>query len=429
MTKEDIIKPENLVAKKPTLMNDNPMHYCPGCSHGVVHKLIAEVIEEMGMEDKAIGISPVGCAVFIYNYIDIDWQEAAHGRAPALATAIKRLWPDRLVFSYQGDGDLACIGTAETIHALNRGENITIIFINNAIYGMTGGQMAPTTLVGMKTSTSPYGRDVHLHGYPLKIADIAAQLEGTAYVTRQSVETVPAIRKAKKAIRKAFENSMAGKGSNLVEIVSTCNSGWKMSPEKSNKWMQENMFPFYPLGDLKEEIIIAGFGGQGVLSMGKILAYSGLMEGKEVTWMPAYGPEQRGGTANVTVIVSDEKISSPILSKYDAAIILNQPSLEKFENKVKPGGVLIYDGYGIINPPTRKDIHVYRIDAMDAANEMKNAKAFNMIVLGGLLKIAPIVTLDNVIKGLKKTLPERHHHLIPMNEEAIKRGMELIKEV
>ena len=231
MTKEDIIKPENLVAKKPTLMNDNPMHYCPGCSHGVVHKLIAEVIEEMGLEDKAIGISPVGCAVFIYNYIDIDWQEA----------------------TYQGDGDLACIGTAETIHALNRGENITIIFINNAIYGMTGGQMAPTTLVGMKTSTSPYGRDVHLHGYPLKMADIAAQLEGTAYVTRQSVDTVPAIRKAKKAIRKAFENSMAGKGSNLVEIVSTCNSGWKMSPEKSNKWMQEHMFPFYPLGDLKDK--------------------------------------------------------------------------------------------------------------------------------------------------------------------------------
>ena len=170
---------------------------------------------------------------------------------------------------------------------------------------------------------------------------------------------------------------------------------------------------------MKEEIIIAGFGGQGVLSMGKILAYSGLMEGKEVTWMPAYGPEQRGGTANVTVIVSDDKISSPILSKYDAAIILNQPSLEKFESKVKPGGILIYDGYGIINPPTRKD----------AANEMNNAKAFNMIVLGGLLKLRPIVTLENVIKGLKKTLPERHHHLIPMNEEAIKKGMELIREV
>ena len=252
MTKEDIIKPENLVAKKPTLMNDNPMHYCPGCSHGVVHKLIAEVIEEMGLEDKAIGISPVGCAVFIYNYIDIDWQEAAHGRAPALATAIKRLWPDRLVFTYQGDGDLACIGTAETIHALNRGENITIIFINNAIYGMTGGQMAPTTLMGMKTATCPYGREADIHGYPLNITQIASTLEGTSYVTRQAVYSVPAIRKAKKAIRKAFENSMRGEGSSLVEIVSTCNAGWKMSPEKANQWMEENMFKSYPLGDLKD---------------------------------------------------------------------------------------------------------------------------------------------------------------------------------
>lgn len=178
---------------------------------------------------------------------------------------------------------------------------------------------------------------------------------------------------------------------------------------------------------MTKEIIIAGFGGQGVLSMGKILAYSGLMEGKEVSWMPAYGPEQRGGTANVTVIISDERISSPILSKYDVAIILNQPSLEKFENKVKPGGILIYDGYGIIQPPTRQDIRIYRIDAMDAANEMSNSKAFNMIVLGGLLKVEPMVSLENVIKGLKKTLPERHHHLIPMNEEAIKRGMELIQ--
>ena len=171
MDKSDIIKPENLVYKKPKLMNDNPMHYCPGCSHGVVHKLIAEVIEEMGMEHKSVGVSPVGCAVFIYNYLDIDWEEAAHGRAPAVATAIKRLWPDRLVFSYQGDGDLAAIGTAETIHALNRGENITIIFINNAIYGMTGGQMAPTTLVGMKTATCPYGRDPKIQGYPLKITE------------------------------------------------------------------------------------------------------------------------------------------------------------------------------------------------------------------------------------------------------------------
>jgi 2-oxoglutarate ferredoxin oxidoreductase subunit gamma len=180
---------------------------------------------------------------------------------------------------------------------------------------------------------------------------------------------------------------------------------------------------------MKEEILISGFGGQGVLSMGKILAYSGLMEGKEVTWMPAYGPEQRGGTANVTVIISDEKISSPILSSYDTAIILNQPSLDKFESKVKKGGVLIYDGYGIINPPTRTDISIYEIDAMDAANEMKNSKVFNMIVLGGLLKIRPVVTLDNVKRGLEKTLPARHHNLIPVNEQAILKGMEIIKEV
>ena len=253
MTREEIISPENLVYEKPKLLNDMGMHYCPGCSHGVVHKLIAEVIAEMGMEDHTIGISPVGCAVFAYRYIDIDWQESAHGRAPALATACKRLWPDRLVFTYQGDGDLACIGTAETIHALNRGENITIIFINNAIYGMTGGQMAPTTLVGMKTVTCPYGRDPKLHGYPLNITDLAARLEGTANVTRQSVHSVAAIRKAKKAIRKAFENSMAGKGSNLVEIVATCSSGWKLSPVKANEWMEEHMFDFYHTGDLKDK--------------------------------------------------------------------------------------------------------------------------------------------------------------------------------
>lgn len=253
MDPNKIISPENLVYKKPDLLNDTDMHYCPGCSHGVVHKLIAEVIEETGLAEKTIAVSPVGCAVFAYRYLDVDWLEAAHGRAPALATAAKRLWPDRLVFTYQGDGDLACIGTAETIHALNRGEHITIIFINNAIYGMTGGQMAPTTLIGMKTSTCPYGRDAAIHGYPLNITDIAATLQGTAYVTRQSVENVAAIKKAKKAIKHAFENSMNGKGSNLVEIVSTCSSGWKMSPEKANKWMEENMFKFYNIGDLKDK--------------------------------------------------------------------------------------------------------------------------------------------------------------------------------
>ena len=249
----DIIKPENRVYKRPALLNECHMHYCPGCSHGVVHKLIAEIIEEMDAEDKTIGVAPVGCSVFAYNYIDVDFIEAAHGRAPAVATAIKRLQPDKLVFTYQGDGDIAAIGTAETIHAANRGENIAIIFINNAIYGMTGGQMAPTTLLGMKTATTPYGRRADLNGYPLAISNLVAQLDGTCYVTRQSVHTPAAVRKAKAAIRKAFENSMAGKGTSLVEIVSTCNSGWKLNPVQSNEWMVENMFKKYPIGDLKNE--------------------------------------------------------------------------------------------------------------------------------------------------------------------------------
>jgi 2-oxoglutarate ferredoxin oxidoreductase subunit beta len=247
----EIIKPENLVYAKPRLMNDKPMHYCPGCSHGVIHKLIAEIVADMGMEEQTIGVSPVGCAVFAYNYIDIDWVEAAHGRAPAVATALKRLNKEKMIFTYQGDGDLAAIGTAETIHAANRGENIVIVFVNNAIYGMTGGQMAPTTLEGMPSSTCPDGRDVALNGYPLKIANLLAQLEGTCLVTRQSVQTAAAVRKAKKMLRKAFENSLAGKGTSVVEFVSTCSSGWKMTPAQSNKWMEANMFPFYPLGDLK----------------------------------------------------------------------------------------------------------------------------------------------------------------------------------
>ncbi len=251
MTTNEIINPANLVYKKTNVLTDVPMHYCPGCSHGVVHKLLAEVIDEMGIQEKAIGIAPVGCAVFAYNYIDIDWQQAAHGRAPALATAVKRLLPDKYVFTYQGDGDLAAIGTAETIHACNRGENIMIIFINNGIYGMTGGQMAPTTLEGMKTSTTPYGRNVELNGHPLNITKLLAELEGTCYVTRQSVHNVAAVRKAKKAIQKGFENSAARKGTSVIEIVSTCNSGWKLSPGAANEWMVENMFKSYPLGDLK----------------------------------------------------------------------------------------------------------------------------------------------------------------------------------
>ncbi len=247
----DIIKEENLVHKRTGLMTDNVLSYCPGCGHGTVHHLIMEVIEEMGIQSETIGIAPVGCSVLAYEFMDIDMSQAAHGRAPAVATGIKRLWPDKFVFTYQGDGDLAAIGTAETIHACNRGENIVIIFINNGIYGMTGGQMAPTTLEGMHTSTSPYGRDVKKMGNPIKITELVAMLPGTHYVTRQSVHKPGNVRRTKKAIRKAFEIQAQKQGLAFIEVVSNCNSGWKMSPVKSNEWMEENMFPFYPLGDIK----------------------------------------------------------------------------------------------------------------------------------------------------------------------------------
>jgi 2-oxoglutarate ferredoxin oxidoreductase subunit beta len=248
---EEIIRPENLVYSKTEVMTDNITSYCPGCGHGTTHRIIAEVIEEMDIQSETIGVAPVGCSVLMYNFMDIDIQQAAHGRAPAVATAIKRLLPEKYVFTYQGDGDLAAIGTAETIHACNRGENILIVFINNGIYGMTGGQMAPTTLEGMKSSTSPYGRDVAMMGNPLKMTDIVATLPGTYYVTRQSVHKPGNVRKTKKAIRKALEYQKLNRGTSFIEIVSNCPSGWKMDPVESNKWMEEHMFPFYPLGDLK----------------------------------------------------------------------------------------------------------------------------------------------------------------------------------
>ena len=241
---ESIIKEENLVYKKTNLLTSKALSYCPGCGHGTAHRIIMEVIEEMNIQSETIGIAPVGCSVLAYDFMDIDMQQAAHGRAPALATAVKRLYPNKFVFTYQGDGDLAAIGTAETIHACNRGENITMIFINNGIYGMTGGQMAPTTLIGMKSSTSPYGRDVALNGNPLKMTELIAQLPGTYYVTRQAVHTPANVRKTKKAIRKAFEYQKLNKGVSFVEIVSNCNSGWKMAPVQANKWMEDNMFPF-----------------------------------------------------------------------------------------------------------------------------------------------------------------------------------------
>ena len=240
------------VFDRPHALCDVPLHYCPGCTHGIVHRLVAEVIDELGVEGKTVGIAPVGCSVFAYNYFNCDMIEAAHGRAPAVATGVKRTHPDNVVFTYQGDGDLAAIGTAETVHVAARGENITIIFINNAIYGMTGGQMAPTTLPGQVTTTSPYGRDRKIQGNPIRVCEMLSTLDGTALAARVSVDCPKAVINAKKMIKKAFQNQIDGKGFSIVEVLSTCPTNWGMTPTDALQWLRDNMIPYYPLGTYKD---------------------------------------------------------------------------------------------------------------------------------------------------------------------------------
>jgi len=240
------------VYEKSKMLTDMPLSYCPGCTHGIIHKLVAESIEELGVEGRTVGVAPVGCSVMAYNFFSCDMVQAPHGRAPAVATGLARALPNNVIFTYQGDGDLAAIGTAETVHAAARGENIVIIFVNNAIYGMTGGQMAPTTLLGQVTQTSPYGRDVKTAGYPVRICEMLATLDGTAYAERVAVNSIPNIRKAKKAIKKAFENQIAHRGFSIVEVLSTCPTNWGLTPVEALKWLEDNMIPYYPLGVYKD---------------------------------------------------------------------------------------------------------------------------------------------------------------------------------
>jgi 2-oxoglutarate ferredoxin oxidoreductase subunit beta len=240
-----------VVFAKPEALEDTPTHYCPGCTHGIIHRLIAEVIDELGIRESTVGVAPVGCAVLAYHYFNFDTVEAAHGRAPAVATGMKRVVPENVVFTYQGDGDLAAIGTAEIVHAANRGENITVIFVNNAVFGMTGGQMAPTTLPGQVTTSTPTGRDVKVAGYPVKVAEILSQTTGAAYIVRRTVSQPKYVRQCKKAIKTAFKAQLAGLGFSLVEILSTCSTNWGMSPIEALEWLEKNMIPYYPLGDYK----------------------------------------------------------------------------------------------------------------------------------------------------------------------------------
>ena len=241
------------VFDRPHALKDVPLHYCPGCTHGIIHRLVAEAIDELGVEGRSVGIASVGCSVLTYNYFNVDMIQAAHGRAPAVATGVKRAYPDNIVFTYQGDGDLAAIGTAETVHSAARGENITVIFVNNAIYGMTGGQMAPTSLPGQVTQTSPYGRDVKTVGYPVKVCELLREVEGAAYLERVAVNDVKNVKNAARAIKKAFQYQVEGKGFSLIEILSTCPTNWGLTPDKALKWLEENMIPYYPLGVYKDK--------------------------------------------------------------------------------------------------------------------------------------------------------------------------------
>ncbi len=447
-------------------------HYCPGCGHGTLHKIIAEAIDDFGIKDRTIIISPVGCSVFAYYYFDCGNVQSAHGRAPAVATGLKRANPESIVISYQGDGDIAAIGGNNILQAANRGENITVIFVNNAIYGMTGGQMAPTTLLGQKTMTTPRGRNPHNEGYPLRLSELLSTLESPVYIERVALTDAKNVLKARKAVRKAIKCQIENKGFSMVEALSPCPSGWRATPVEARKWIEEKMMPYFKLGVYKdntkgkepyippkeefttseiEKIIgiaatkgkeevrieppaaryrnpaikIAGFGGQGVLLLGEALAEGGMRAGYHVTWLPSYGPEMRGGTANCQVIISDDPIGSPLVSAPDVLIAMNRPSLDRFEPDVKKGGLIIFNSSLIDRRPQRADVEVIAIPATEIADNLGNTRVANMVVLGSYIAKTGILTKEAVISTFPIFIKRRD--LIPLNEEAVQKGIDWVE--
>jgi len=440
--------------------------YCPGCGHGNLHKLIAEALDDFGLRDRTIFISPVGCSVFAYYYFHTGNVQVAHGRAPAVATGIKRAHPESIVISYQGDGDLAAIGTAEIIHAANRGEGITVFFVNNAIYGMTGGQMAPTTLIGQKTLTSPRGRTSDNEGYPIRMAELIAQLEAPVYVERVMLGDTKSIMQARTEVRKALKLQAEKNAFCFIEALSSCPSNLKLSSVKAREWVREVFQKQFPLGvkkdiseqfpgrdfkrtvvqfeelpkilniegskidqhkiatirkdDLTEEIKIAGFGGQGVLSLGKVLAEMAMRHDYHVSWLPSYGPEMRGGTANCSVKIATRKIGTPLIANPTVLIAMNRPSLDKFENDVVPGGLIIYDDSIIDRQPVRTDVTVLAIPATQMADELGNSKAANMIIAGALIEHQKIMHMEIVLDTLGDVLKRKN--LIELNQQAVRKG-------
>lgn len=445
-------------------------HYCPGCGHGNIHKMITEAMEELGVTDRSVFVSPVGCSVFGYYYFDCGNYQAAHGRAPAVATGVKRANPDSMVISYQGDGDLAAIGTAETIHAANRGENITVFFVNNAIYGMTGGQMAPTTLIGQRSTTSPLGRVQEVHGNPVCMSEMIATLPAPTYVERVAIGHSKHITKARKAIKKALTIQKEGKGYSFVEILSICPTGWKMDSVTSRDWMVEEMFKVFPLGvykDISEDIEpkawdrvfddyeppkvtkyldgmktavgdiepvelnndlkckFAGFGGQGILTLGLFLSQIGMRAGQEVSWFPAYGPEMRGGTANCSVNLSSKRIGTPLVDHPNVLVVMNQPSLDLFEQDVVDGGTIIVDTTIVEGRPDGDRLNAVLIPASDIADEVGTPKVANVVVLGAIVAATDCFCADFAMDTLKRVIKKKS--LIDMNMEAFKRGYDFVK--
>jgi 2-oxoisovalerate ferredoxin oxidoreductase beta subunit len=409
------------------------MHYCPGCGHGILHKLIAEAVSDFGIQDKTVILAPVGCAVFAYYYFDACGISVPHGRAPSVATGIQRSNPDSLAIVYQGDGDLAAIGFNNFIQAANRGENMIVCFVNNAIYGMTGGQMAPTTLPGQKTATSPYGRSVTNEGWPLKVCEMVAALDSPVYVERTALNSTKNIMGARKALRKAIKNMMDGKGFSLVEFLAGCPTNLKMTARENDEWIEKKMIPYFPLGcfkdiaDKREKIVrptpvydpeavkkalfplknelgkdaafenesdvfkkerrikCAGFGGQGVLSLGLMIAAMGQLRNFNVSWLPSYGPEMRGGTATSCIVLSRNKIGSPIIDRdVNLLIVMNQPSMDKYLPELKENGVLIYDSSTIAHPGTLPNRKVFSVSASDLAKKLGNISCANAVILGSL---------------------------------------------
>ena len=449
-------------------------HYCPGCGHGNLHKYIAEAIDEFGVQDRAILVNPVGCSVFAYYYFDVGNIQVPHGRAPAAATAVKRALPNSVVISYQGDGDLAAIGGNEILHAANRGENITVFFVNNAIYGMTGGQMAPTSLMGMKTTTSPFGRTLQREGYPLRVSELLGSLEGPTYIERVGLFDNKSRMKTRKAVRKALQNQIEGRGFSMVEVLSPCPTGWGLTPVDSLAWVRDNLVKAFPLGVIKDEsasregwtryreevpseqipailglfngadaecatavapqvvpgryrcprIKIAGFGGQGVLFLGRMLAESGMKQGYHVSWLPSYGPEMRGGTANCHVNISTEPIGSPLVPDPTILIAMNRPSLEKFEDEVVSGGMIIYDSSLIDITPKRTDVEIIALPATSKADEIGSAKASNMVALGALIATTRLLNKDGVIKTIEAMTKRKE--LLELNLKALEAGFDSV---